>query len=137
MSRKFWVISAVAAGALVVLGLAAVGGYFLYRQNQTRQWLAKANEAFEKSDGNGCSALRVLSEREQDIGASSGRPCSLHQAGIAGPACLRPQPLSQSAYDPSQQDAQGRFELQKKLGAWHEVHYFSQGECSRTILEPA
>lgn len=131
MSRKFWIISAVAAGALVVLGLAAVGGYFLYRQNQTRQWLAEANEAFEKSDWE--TAVRryafYLNREREDIGALERyAQASLNQAGN------RRTGLSQAAtayrqilhYDPSQQDAQeALFELQKKLGAWHEVHYLA------------
>ncbi|HOD49433.1 MAG TPA: tetratricopeptide repeat protein [Candidatus Hydrogenedentes bacterium] len=131
MSRKFWVISAIVLGVFFILALASGGGFLLYRQNQTRQWLAEGEEAFEKGDWD--SAIRRYSfylNRERDdidtlkkyaeasLKRAGDRRLNLTQAATAYRQILH--------YEPSNREAeQALFDIQKKLGAWHEVHYLA------------
>lgn len=131
MSRRLWAITFIALGVLVVLGLAGAGGFFLYRQHQTRQWFAEAEAAFEKGDWDTATrryAFYLNREREDTSALERYAEASLHQEGN------RRNGLSQAAtayrqilhFEPERQDIQQTlFELQKKLGSWHEVHYLA------------
>ncbi len=131
MSRKVWIALGIAAGSLFVLMLAAGGGFLLYRQHQTRQWLAEGHAAFEEGDWD--MALRryafYLGRERDDIEVLERYAhASLRQGGN------RRNQLSQAStayrqilhHDPSREDIERElFELQKRLGAWHEVHYMA------------
>ncbi len=131
MSRRLWVVALIVLGALVILGLAGAGGFFLYRQQQTRQWHAMAEAAFEASDWDTATrwyAFYLNRERDDTAALERYAEASLQQEGsrrigLAQAATAYRQILH---YDPERQDIQlALFELQKKLGAWHEVHYLA------------
>ncbi|HQK76864.1 MAG TPA: hypothetical protein PKZ25_11740, partial [Candidatus Hydrogenedentes bacterium] len=84
MSRRLWAITFIALGVLVVLGLAGAGGFFLYRQHQTRQWFAEAEAAFEKGDWDTATrryAFYLNREREDTSALERYAEASLHQEG--------------------------------------------------------
>ncbi|HPJ98379.1 MAG TPA: tetratricopeptide repeat protein [Candidatus Hydrogenedentes bacterium] len=131
MSRRLWVVALIVLGAFVALGLAGAGGLFLYRQQQTRQWHAIAEAAFEIGDWDTATrwyAFYLNREREDIAALERYAEASLQQegsrkSGLAQAAMAYRQILH---YEPERQDIQqALFDLQKKLGAWHEVHYLA------------
>ncbi|MFO7975858.1 MAG: tetratricopeptide repeat protein [Candidatus Hydrogenedentota bacterium] len=131
MSRKFWIISAISIAVLLFLLLASGGGYLLYRQYQTRQWLAEAEDAFATGDWDTAVhryGFYLNRERDDIQTLEKYAEASLNREGT------RRSNLSQAAtayrqilhYDPDNKDIeQALFDIQKKLGAWHEIHYLA------------
>lgn len=131
MARKFWILSGISVGVLILLLLASGAGYLVYRQYQTRQWLAEAEQAFEKGDWD--TAIHWYGfylNREQDdvqtlekyaqasLNRQGNRRLNLSQAGTAYRQILQ--------YEPENHEiAQQLLDIQEKLDAWHELHYLA------------
>ncbi len=132
MSRKTWKYLLWAVGAMFLLVLMAGGGFFFYRQNQTVQWRAMGDAAYQQGDwGQAQHWLGFYLQRNPDDVATlknfadaslhilKNRASALQEAAIAYHQILR--------YESSNTEIQDAvLDLYERIGSWGDVEYYAR-----------